>query len=69
MKLANEPAVVIGAIVTVVQLIAPGLVVFGIVDWNADQLAFVASFVTAVAGAVGAFFVRGAVVPVAKLNQ
>jgi len=60
----NEPVGVIAGIVAVAQLIAPGLVIFGIVDFDVEQLAFVEVFVTTVSLAVGAIVVRAKVSPV-----
>lgn len=60
----NEPVGVIAGVLAVVQLIVPGLVIFGIADFSVEQLAFVEVFVTTVSLAVGAFVIRGKVSPV-----
>ncbi len=60
----NEPVGVIAGIVAVAQLIVPGLVIFGVVAFSVEQLAFVEVFVTTVSLAVGAFVVRARVSPV-----
>ena len=59
-----EPLAVIAAVVVVVQLLAPGAVIFGLVDWTVDQLAFVESFVIAVSAIPATLFVRSKVTPV-----
>ena len=60
----NEPVGVIAGIVAVVQLIVPGLVIFGVANFSVEQLAFVEVFVTTVSLAIGAFAVRARVSPV-----
>lgn len=62
--MSNEPVGVIAAVLAVVQLVAPGLVIFGVVDFSAEQLAFVEVFVTSVSLAVAAVVVRSKVSPV-----
>ncbi len=60
----KEPVAIVAAVVAVVQLIAPGLVIFELVEWSVEQLAFVEVFVGALSLAVGAFFARSASTPV-----
>jgi hypothetical protein len=60
----REPVAIVAAVVAVVQLIVPGLVIFGVVDFNVEQLAFVEVFVAAVSLAVGAVVARSASTPV-----
>ncbi len=59
-----EPLAVIASIVVVVQLLAPGAVIFDLVDWTVDQLAFIESFVIAVSAIPATLFVRSKVTPV-----
>lgn len=54
----NSPAVILASLAVVIQLIAPGLVIFDIVEWSVDQLAFVESFVVALSGVATALFVK-----------
>ena len=60
----KEPVAIVAAIVAVVQLIAPGLVIFELVSWSVEQLAFIEVFVAALSLAAGAFVARGASTPV-----
>ena len=62
----REPLATVAAIVVVIQLLAPGAVIFGLVDWSVDQLAFVESFVVAVSAIPATLFVRTQVTPVAN---
>ena len=59
-----EPLAVIASIVVVVQLLAPGVVIFGLVDWTVDQLAFIESFIIALSAIPATLFVRSRVTPV-----
>ena len=61
----KEPVAIVAAIVAVVQLIAPGLVIFELVSWSVEQLAFIEVFVGALSLAAGAFVARSASTPVA----
>jgi hypothetical protein len=54
---------VIAAVVVVLQLIAPGLVIFDLAEWDVEQLAFIEVFVVALSGLLGAFFARSKVTP------
>lgn len=60
----TEPAAVIGGIVALVAAIIPALVLFGVVDWSADQIGAVMLIVTTAATLAGTFFVRSKVTPV-----
>ncbi len=60
----KEPVGVIAGIVAIVQLIVPGLVIFGIADFSVEELAFVSTFIATGSLAVGAFFARARVTPV-----
>ncbi len=62
----REPVAIVAAVVAVVQLIAPGLVIFELVSWSVEQLAFIEVFVAALSLAAGAFVARGASTPVAE---
>ena len=62
--MTREPAAIVAAVVVVLQLLAPGAVLFGFVDWAVEQLAWVETFVIAVSAVVGTLFVRARVVPV-----
>ena len=62
----REPLAAVAAVVVVIQLLAPGAVIFGLVDWSVDQLAFVESFVVAVSAIPATLFVRTQVTPVAN---
>ncbi|KKL65920.1 hypothetical protein LCGC14_2150170 [marine sediment metagenome] len=64
----REPLATIAAIVVVIQLLAPGAVIFGLVDWSVDQLAFVESFVIAVSAIPATLFVRTKVTPTSSPN-
>ena len=59
-----EPLAVIAAVVVVVQLFAPGVVIFNLVDWTVDQLAFIESFIIALSAIPATLFVRSRVTPV-----
>ncbi len=59
-----EPLAVIASIVVVVQLLAPGAVIFDLVDWSVVQLAFIESFIIAVSAIPATLFVRSKVTPV-----
>ena len=58
-----EPVGIVAGVVAVVQLLVPGLVIFGVADFSVEQLAFVEVFVTTVSLAVGAFVIRAKVSP------
>ncbi len=60
----KEPVGVIAGIVAVAQLIVPGLVIFGLVAFSVEQLAFVEVFVTTLSLAVSAVVLRSRVSPV-----
>ena len=60
----REPLAVVAAVVVVVQLLAPGAVIFELVDWTAPQLAFVESFVIALSAIPATIFARSRVSPV-----
>ena len=60
----KEPVAIVAAVVAVVQLLAPGLVIFELVTWSVEQLAFIEVFVAAVSLAVGAVVARSVSTPV-----
>ena len=60
----REPLAIIAAIVAVVQLLPPGAVIFDLVDWTVDQLAFIEAFVITLAVIPGVIFARTKVSPV-----
>jgi hypothetical protein len=60
----KEPVAIVAAIVAVAQLIVPGLVIFGVVSFSVEQLAFVEVFVTSVSLAIGAVVARASSTPV-----
>ena len=60
----KEPVGVIAGIVAIVQLIVPGLVIFGVADFTVEELAFVSTFIATASLAIGAFFARAKVTPV-----
>ena len=63
--MTREPVAVIAAVVVVLQLIAPGLVIFELVAWSVEQLAFLEILVVALSGVLGALFARSKVSPAA----
>lgn len=61
--MTREPAAIIAALVAVIQLVAPGAVLFGLVDWGVEQLAWVETLVIALSAVAGTLFVRSKVSP------
>jgi hypothetical protein len=59
-----EPVALLAAIVAVVQAVPLGLQIFGVVDFTADQLAYLETFVILLAAIPGALFARSKVSPV-----
>ena len=64
-----EPVALIATIVSVIQAIPLGLVIFGIVDWSTEQLAFTEAFIILVAAVPGTMFARSRVTPVGSLDD
>ena len=60
----REPLAIIAAVVVVIQLLPPGLVIFDLVSWTVDQLAFIEGFVIALAAIPATIFARSRVSPV-----
>ena len=60
----TEPLAIVASIVAAVQLIPIGLVLFGIADMTAAQLAFAELAILTLAGIPGALFARSRVSPV-----
>lgn len=59
-----EPLAIIAASVVVVQLLAPGAVIFSLVEWSVDQLAYIETLIIAVSAIPATLFVRSRVTPV-----
>lgn len=59
----TEPLAIVAAIVAAVQLVPIGLVLFGAVAWDAQQLAFLELAILTLAGIPGALFARSKVTP------
>ena len=60
----REPLAIIAAIVVVFQLVPPGLVIFDLVSWEVDQLAFIEGFIIAISAIPATIFARSRVSPV-----
>lgn len=62
--MSKEPVVWTAAIVGVVEALIPVLVLLGVVELDAEQIAGIMALVIAAATAVGAIFARSKVSPV-----
>ena len=61
--MTREPLAIVAAIVAAIQLLPIGRVIFGLVDWSAEQLAFLELAIITLAGIPGAIFARSKVAP------